>query len=284
MRGMKAIKPPIDKAERRARREAQKRASRAAPPSPKPQSLSERLGGWWRSWRRSTRNAEARATPKPAPPPSSSASSKRRGHAGEGGQLQITFPPLEIALAHDGALRGLADPTLLLAVFGIDDRRQRLLPVLRSVVRYQLPGAAPCSALPDVHNVVSTVLRGCQRALVVASLWEENSGVDVRALASALERPDELHLVDLHGVTPEVHTALDAVGLPSASPAPLAGLSARGILVDHGDVARTQSDTWVGGAAVVVALNHWRTVEHRIALRSTDGRQDWTLQFATRRV
>jgi hypothetical protein len=297
---MKAIKSPIERSEKQRRRAerketarkeaarkraAQQRSSSTTKKQAEPSSALGRLGAWWTSWRRSTRAAAARADPSSTPTSTSTKRpASRSGTAPRGGRLAFALHPLEVAQAHDGALRGLADPTLLFAVFGIDDHRRQLQPVLRSVVRYRLPGPAPCAAPPDVTAVVSTSLRSCARALVVATLWEENSGVDVRALAAALERPDDLHLVDLAHVTPEVHTALDAVGPPPPAPPRLTELVSRGILVDHADVARARSDTWVGGAVVVVATNHWRSAEHRIALRSTDRRQDWTLAFATHRV
>jgi hypothetical protein len=302
---MKAIKSPIERGEKQRRRAARKEAARketARKEAARQQAAAQqrssttkkkkaespsalaRLGAWWTSWRRSTRAAAARAEPSSTPPATTTRPASRSGTAPRGGRIAFAFHPLEVAQAHDGALRGLADPTLLFAVFGIDDHRRQLQPVLRSVVRYRLPSAAPCAAPPDVASVVSTSLRSCARALVVATLWEENSGVDVRALAAALERPDDLHLVDLAHVTPEVHTALDAVGPPPPAPPLLAALVPRGILVDHADVARARSDTWVGGAVVVIATNHWRSAEHRIALRSADRRQDWTLAFATHRV
>jgi hypothetical protein len=266
MAPVKAIKPPVKK----GREEGSGRREAASP-----RGLG-RLGAWWSSWRRSTKAAATRARgPRPVPTPRKPTSA---------GALRLSFAPLAVAAAHDGALRGLPDPTLLLAVFAVDDKRRLLRPALRAVVRYRLTGRAPCDAQPEVEHVVTAGLR-CARALIVATLWEENSGVDIRALASALERPEDLHLVDLRGATPDVHAAYDAVGgRELGSSGPLAALSPRGILVESIDAARTRSDTWVGGAAVVVPASPLAPVQHRLALRSADGRQDWTIAFSTGRA
>jgi hypothetical protein len=50
------------------------------------------------------------------------------------------------------------------------------------------------------------------------------------------------------------------------------------VLAD-GHAATTTTDQWVGGAVVVVGRNSPRS--HRLSMHSIDGRQDWTVEFAT---
>jgi hypothetical protein len=122
-------------------------------------------------------------------------------------------------------------------------------------------------------------LKFAPRALVVAALWEENSGVDVGTLAAALEDPEHLHFINLATPTPEVHTVREA-SLDERH----AALAPRGILVGPRDVAQASSDTWVGGAILVVpTTTHHRRVPHRVTLESADRVQKWTLSFSTKR-
>lgn len=172
--------------------------------------------------------------------------------------------------------RGRADPLLLLAVYAIDD--DSIVPVLRGVIRFDIPRAAPCSATPDVRKLKTTTLKFAPRTLVVAALWEEDSGVDARALALALEDPEHLHFINLATPTPEVQTVREA-----SVDERIAHLSPRGILVGARDVARAESDTWVGGAIVVASTAHWRRQQHRVTLQSADRRQAWTLSLSTKR-
>jgi hypothetical protein len=90
-----------------------------------------RLGDWWRGWRASTRRAHARTETTRTPP--------------AGGILELHINDLDVAAADDGPFRGLADPLLLVAVYAIDD--VGVVPALRGVVRFALPGAAPCRAM-----------------------------------------------------------------------------------------------------------------------------------------
>lgn len=280
---MKPIRAPASPAEKKAQKKARRADRRAAQRAAAAEAASRgkaaaqeastskeqplgRLGAWWSGWRASTKRAQVRAEPARTAP--------------SGGVLAVDVDALDVAAAADGPLRGLADPLLLLGVYAVDP--VSITPVLRGVVRFRLPRAAPCRATPDVPHLVTTTMRYAPRALVVAALWEENSGVDARRLAAALEHPAQLHFMNFAGATPEVLTAREAMADPG-----LTTLAPRGILIEHHetqhDVANSASDTWVGGAVVVIDAAQWRKNQHRVALTSADRKQEWTLSFTTKR-
>jgi len=227
------------------------------------------LAGWWKRWRQSTRRAEARAQ---AP------TARGRG-------LRLHIKPLYLARGHDGPLRGAPDPAMVVCAWSIDGNAVRT--VLRAVVRFNVRGRLPGAAEPDVTTLVTTSLGGNRTVLLAVALYEENGGDDVQRLTMALEHPASLHFVDLGGdagnghshghsdATPHVLSALECARDPR-----LSTLSPRGIVLGDGDASVTKTDQWVGGAAVVV-VGQKRPLGHRLSLQSIDGRQDWTVEFAT---
>ena len=201
---------------------------------------------------------------------------KRRG-------LRLDIKPLYLARGHDGPLRGAPDPAMVVCAWSVDGDLVRT--VLRAVVRFNVRGRLPGAAEPEVTTLVSTSLGGARTVLCAVALFEENGGHDVQRLTAALEHPGTLHFVDLGGDAGNGHSGGDATphvlsALECARDPRLSTLSARGIVLGDGDASVTTTDQWVGGAAVVV-VGQKRTADHRLSLQSIDGRQDWTVEFAT---
>jgi hypothetical protein len=250
---MKAIAPP-----------RLKRRKPKPPPKPKPKNA---LLAWWDRWRRSTRRAAARALPAPKKTATTTTMTTSRG-------LRVQLAPLLLVKASDGFWRGRPDPTLVLCAWAFDDVG-RARTVLKAVVRFAAKAGVPDTAPADVDRLASTAVPRSERLLLCLALFEENGGDDIRALAAALERPEQLCFVDTAASVPVVKSAGEAVNDDA-----LAVVSARGVLVDHAHASATRTDQWVGGAVVVVARG---ARDHRVSLQSADGRQDWTLSFTTTR-
>jgi hypothetical protein len=247
---------------------------------PLPASSSTGLTAWWRRWRQSTRRAEARSHPPTTTAPTPS--KRKKGKPDKA--LCVDVKPLYLVQGQDGRWRGAPDPTMVICAWAIDGNVLRT--VLRSVVRFAVHGKLPGAAQPDVTQLISTSLGAAGRVLVAVALYEENRGDDVRRLTVALEHPATLHFVDFggddgHGHSSGNHDAIPKVmsALECANDPRLLALVPRGIVLADGDAATTTTDQWVGGAVVVVSSNRPRS--HRLSLHSIDGRQDWTVEFAT---
>ena len=256
------------------------RSKKRRPQVALPASSSTRLTAWWQRWRQSTKRAEARSHPSTTT--ASAASKKSKGKAGNA--LRVDVKPLYLVRGQDGRWRGAPDPTMVICAWAIDGDHLRT--VLRSVVRFRVQGKLPGAAHPDVTQLIGTSLGAAGRVLVAVALYEENRGDDVRRLTVALEHPATLHFVDFggddgHGHSSGHHDAIPNVmsALECANDPRLLALAPRGIVLADGDAATTTTDQWVGGAVVVVSSNRPRS--HRLSLHSIDGRQDWTVEFAT---
>lgn len=267
----------IDEARRRRSADEAKLAkARARAEVHEAAQKKSRLQTWWKKWKRSTAQALRRAKQKPKALPAKPTSTTKPRSASNA--LRFEVDPLLLVKGSDGLFRGAPDPTLVLAAWQIDDA-SRPRAVLRAAVRFHVTGALPGRAAPDVDVLHSAPLvKGHERLrlVVVAALFEENSGGDIRALASVLEHGEHVCLVDNRSGVPVVKHLGEV-----ADEAGLDVIAARGILVDHRHASQTQSDQWVGAGVVVVGS---RPTRHTISLQSADLRQDWTLSFSTRRV
>jgi hypothetical protein len=245
---------------------AKKRAAAAAAAAAAHDKKRHRgLRGWLARWRDATRRAEKRAITPSAVTPRE-----------PGGVVAINVKAISVLKGKDGLFRGAPDPTMLVAAWSV--RPSTMKTVLRSVFRFRLKGALPAMGAPDVERVVSSSLKASKAVVMVVAVFEENSGEDIRALATALEDPEHLHLVDISSATPTAAPHVATVRECLADPA-LVDLSPRGIVLPSGDASRTRSDTWVGGGAVIVKRGH---ASHRLNVQSADGHQDWVVEFETR--
>lgn len=224
------------------------------------------LRAWFERWRASTRRAQAR----------SETSAKKAVVVGRStGALVIDVKPLSVLKGKDGPFRGAPDPTLIIAAYAV--RPSVTKTVLRAALRFRVTGKIPVLALPDVEQLTSSQLKNASAVVIVVAVFEENSGHDVRALTSALEDADGLHIVDIATgaqASPQVMTVRECV-----DDSALRELSPRGIVVGHGDASKTRSDTWVGAGALVVKRGSRH--RHRLNVQSADGHQDWTVEFET---
>ncbi len=275
---IRAIRPPTSRPPPTTKKPATTRRQRAS------------YAAWWREWTKATAAAAHRAQSssaqqaarRPARTEAKTARQKKattQAHKAAPRSLQVSFEPLLVVEGKDGFLRGLPDPTLVLCAFAIDSAGH-VRTALKGVVRFAVAGRAPAHAPPSVSALASTSLAPTDIVVLVAALFEENGGADIRALAAALEDHGGVSVVDIGGGVPVVHSLVEAAAVDVN-----AGMVARGILCGRRDPSRTTSDQWVGGALLVLAggkkQRAWRA--HRVALRSADGRQDWVLSLRTRR-
>ncbi|MFK7998525.1 MAG: hypothetical protein AB8H86_02970 [Polyangiales bacterium] len=181
---------------------------------------------------------------------------------------------LELTKAHDGIFRGLPEPVILIAIYGVGEGGPRLLRSERLEFKVTAESAEPMpwTHAPWQHEIPAD---GHLATLLIG--MEEDSGDDIARVEAALKSPDSLQLWRLDEdprvrVTfAEADAAEDAI-----SPSPVDVENQRGAFS-----ASCAWDKWVGACLWVEAAPHEESVrESRLHQRFRGN--DWTMRVRTR--
>lgn len=182
-------------------------------------------------------------------------------------RVRVSPGPLDIALGHDGLLRGHPEPVVLLALYRLG--REPAL-VGRAAIRYR-----PIEKLPGpVRPLESSALRWESYGVaedsfaLLAVAVEEDSGRDIGALYAELAGPEDI--------------LLWPSGDGDALPAHLEEIQAEALTPVELKIAGRFPADWFGAddfVAAAAAQVPGRRVrrELRSRARSRDGRNDWWL-------
>ena len=179
---------------------------------------------------------------------------------------------LEIARGHDGLLRGMPDPVLLVGLYVSDPQNpESILTVGRSLHRFRPTKPFPSSVHADRRDLPSVSFvtgRPLQYHLLVIAL-EEDGGNDVQSVFGALEYPKALSVWSLD----EANADLVPLGaFRSERPSRIdLHLETRAL---H-DVC--SSDKCVGACTWIMRPRlPPATSVFRAGMRARDGKNDWT--------
>lgn len=187
--------------------------------------------------------------------------------------VQITVRRVELALAHDGVLRGSPEPVLLFAIYRVLGDDITLLS--RSTIR--VPAGADAGQLVELDETeldARVPMSDDLRILVLVAAVEEDGGGGVGRIYADLEAPATLQAWAVDAAVPEPRSLHDwACQEPPPAPA-----TARVHLVDaSGDLRdKDLGDDWIGAALVQVTPKLERGTERRLRFVSEDGKNDWT--------
>lgn len=202
----------------------------------------------------------------------STALARRRERA-----LRVGFriDELEIALGHDGLLRGSPEPVLLVGVYGVD--ATGVSTCGRFLYRFERPGGLPSKVAPLERSNESVVVPQSEgaRVVVVVLAVEEDSGRGLQTLYAELERGEVIVAWD------EQSAGLAPVHLSELTAGGFAAEVAHRIhlVFENRDPSKElRGDDWIGAGLV------WAPLEpglgrHRLHFVSPDGRNDWTAEL-----
>lgn len=181
----------------------------------------------------------------------------------------LRLESLEIARGHDGLFRGPPEPAVILAILGCSAGRTTLLD--RRIARFPPPRDVPCTMRPRESVVMAPMLDDDHtHALVLAIGVEVDDGRDLGRLFAALEDGDAWSAArlddDVPLRSPMGSLATDAVGRTLRI-----GLALAREAIEDG-----RSDDVVGASLTSLPAHTRTRRDARLALRSPDGRNDWT--------
>lgn len=207
--------------------------------------------------------------PEPPPPPPRGAPATRKF------RVRVEVDELEVAKGHDGLLRGMPEPVVVVAAWLVDALGALL--VGRSTVRFQTPTTFPCALPVPEKTRLDARLRGDEGSvvLVLACGVEEDNGRGVQEAYAAMERSAELALMWSEGDHPH-GGPLDEFARSASSglrsPRPVEVELDRRALQEH-----VAGDDWIAAAACVAPCSEPGRRTLRFPLRADDGKNDWTL-------
>lgn len=181
---------------------------------------------------------------------------------------------LELTKAHDGLFRGLPEPVILIAIYGVDAEGTHLLRAekLKFKVTAESPKPLPWTHDPWIHPVPP----GGQVATLVVAM-EEDSGDDIARVEAALQRPDSLQLW-LVDEKPKLRvTFAQSADVDDA-------ISPRRVDLENPGGALSVScawDKWVGASLWVESSAHAESTRE-VRLYQGLGRNDWLMRVRTR--
>lgn len=181
---------------------------------------------------------------------------------------------LELKKARDGLFRGLPEPVILIAIYGVDAHGTHMLRVekLAFKVTGQSADPLPWTHSPWLHEVPA----GGHLAVLVVAM-EEDSGDDIARVQTALQSPESLQLWRLDEEPRQRVTFAEANNADDAiSPSP--------VDVENGRGAFSVScswDKWVGACLWVESAPHEESVREARVRRRFKG-NDWTMRVRTR--
>jgi hypothetical protein len=181
---------------------------------------------------------------------------------------------LEVALGHDGFMRGAPEPVLMFAVWARDGREARM--VGREIYRFDVSGPFPRKFPVPKPGPLETRLKhaGALDFLILGAALESDGGHDIGRIYGALEREDRLALwpQPADHVEPLRIVELDRRGQSWSTPTVV------DLLVDDQLAAKTcQTDKWIGAVAWGVTPSpELRDRVFRLPFLAPDKRNDWT--------
>lgn len=190
-------------------------------------------------------------------------------------RLYLRMGSLEIAKGHDGLLRGMPEPVILIGVYCLDRRGARL--VARFVYHFERPVRLPDKVEPrepSNERQVFTHDPGASLAIVALAV-EEDNGRGVQDMFAALHHGDTIVVwTDEAGASTPRHLGeLPEVWLERDVGRPVH------LLIDDRDPARDLTgDDWIAAAIAVHDTARGRQ-HHRFRFVSQDGRNDWSAAF-----
>jgi hypothetical protein len=182
---------------------------------------------------------------------------------------------LEMARGHDGLLRGMPEPAVLLALYCVDGDVAQL--AARYLYRFARPPEFPCKVGPqESSDEVCTVAHRDTVAFVLLALAvEEDSGRGLQSLYAAVEDVSTVMAWSDASSTPApMHlTELAAGGVPREETQRVNLL-----LAERDPSTELAGDDWVD-AGLLVTPGPPSGGVFRMHFRAADGRNDWTAQF-----
>jgi len=190
--------------------------------------------------------------------------------------LRVSFEieALDIALGHDGLLRGSPEPTLLFGLYSVDG--DEVATHGRYLFRFERPASLPgkVAARERIKESVVVPWSEAARLVVVALAVEEDSGRGLQTLYAELENGDAIvaWLEDGSSLEP-MHVPELAAALPSDRPHRIHLL-----FEDRDPSQQLRGDDWIGAGLVWASLTPGRG-RHRLHFVAPDGRNDWTAEL-----
>lgn len=193
-------------------------------------------------------------------------------------RVRIDLESLELAKGHDGFLRGLPEPVIMLGAYLVDVGGMRVAG--RALWRMERPTGFPCTVVPRGGGADKHLRLTPPAALVLLAVAvEEDGGRDIQGLYGALERVSAITLWPRHT---DVPAPLHIDELAAEMKAWHEWRSVHAMIDgDHvGDGLR--DDDWIGAAAMVTPCVPRFRGAQRMHFASDDGLNDWTAELAIR--
>jgi hypothetical protein len=197
-------------------------------------------------------------------------------------RLRMELTALELASGHDGLLRGLPEPVIVLGAFLLASARA--LPLGRCLVRLSQPaGRFPTTVTPPQPAVLRAKGRASTsaRIAVLAIAVEEDAGKDVERIYAHLAEAKNVRVWNLEDAVPSPVSLAELVAGPEAPsiaapllPHPVA--TRVGVVVDGADLRDVcEADELIGAGLFVIPTT--RNEEgFRVHFTSADQKNDWT--------
>lgn len=211
---------------------------------------------------------------------------KKRRSGTRGGvpakQLRLELSMLEMARGHDGPLRGLPEPTLIVAVYLVSKTGDRLLG--RALRRFSPSPAMPQEIALAGEEAELATLRfrpsAGDRVLVLAVAIEEDAGSDIESIYADLPRLSRWHAWPTEARVPQPEHLEDiATGWPAEDQVPR---RVHLMLSDEDLRDRVQKDDYVGASLLSVAATKAQDEELRFPLACEAEKNDWTAVLGLR--
>ncbi len=197
----------------------------------------------------------------------------RRGPAT---RIKLAVEQLELARGHDGLLRGMPEPTMILGIFGLLGTQVRLLG--RYLYQFDRPDGFPTKVAPQEasqESVVASLEPGARLALMALAV-ERDSGRGLQRLFAQLE----------HGDTVMAWSDAGPVPMPTPLPelcvadrmTPDRGHRIHLMFGDRDPSQELSGDDWIDANLLWTAQRRQRH-RHRLHFVSADGRNDWTAEL-----
>ena len=200
-------------------------------------------------------------------------------------RLRMELTALELASGHDGLLRGLPEPVILLGAFLLAGGRA--LPLGRCLVRLNPPvGRFPTTVTPAQPAVLRAKGRASSsaRIAVLALAVEEDDGKDVERIYAHLAEGKNVRVWNLEDTVPSPAALAELVPGPEVPGSPVAAsallphpVATRvGVVVDEADLRDVCEDDELIGASLFVIPTTRNEEAFRVHFTSGDKKNDWT--------
>lgn len=197
-------------------------------------------------------------------------------------RLRMELTALELASGHDGLLRGMPEPVVLLGAFLVASGRA--LPLGRCLVRLNQPvGRFPTTVTPPQPTVLRAKGRASvsARIAVLAIAVEEDVGKDVERIYSHLAEAKNVRVWNLEEAVPSPAALAELVPGPESTPLLPHPVATRvGVVADGADLRDACKDDELIGASLFVIPTTRQEEGFRVHFTSADLKNDWTAVIA----